>query len=122
MKVVDSCGWLAYFAEEKNAEVFSKAIEDVDELIVPSICLHEVFKVLLREVGEDKAFEGVAAMQQGLVLDMDSELSLESAAISLREKLSLADAVIYTVAVKCGADLWTQDKHFEGKPGVRYFQ
>lgn len=121
VNVIDSCGWLAYFAGEKNAGIFSAPIEDVEKVIVPTICLHEVFKVLQREVDEDAAFVAVAAMQQGVVVDLDVELSLESAVISTREELALADAVIYSIALKYQADLWTQDKHFDGKPGVRYF-
>lgn len=121
MNVVDSCAWLAYFADEKNAEAFSGPIEDVEELIVPAVCLYEVFKVLLREVGEDKAFEAIAAMQQGEVVDLDAQLALEAAAVCLQENLSFADAAIYAVALNTGAHLWTQDRHFSGKQLVRYF-
>jgi predicted nucleic acid-binding protein len=121
MNVVDSCAWLAYFAGENNAEAFSVPIEATDDLIVPAVCLYEVFKVLLRESGEDKAFEAVASMQQGEVVDLDAELALEAAAIALMESLSFADATIYTVALKMGAKLWTQDQHFSGRPLVRYF-
>ncbi len=44
MNVVDSSGWLEYFADAENAAFFESAIEDVDYLVVPSINLYEIFK------------------------------------------------------------------------------
>jgi hypothetical protein len=71
MNLVDSSGWLAYFADEPAADFFAEAIEDSDLLLVPSVCIYEVFKVVLRERGEDDAFSAVAAMQQGTAIDLD---------------------------------------------------
>ena len=120
MNVVDSSAWLAYFADEPNAGFFAEAIEDAELLVVPTVCIHEVFKVILRQRGEDEAFLAVAAMERGAVVDLTSELALESAAIGVEEGLSFADSVIYAVAKRSDAVLWTQDAHFEGKPGVRF--
>ena len=120
MNVVDSSAWLAYFADEPSAGFFAEAIEDTDLLVVPSVCVYEVFKVVLRERGEDEAFSAAAAMQAGLVVDLDADLAMEAASVGLEEGLSFADSVIYTIARKRQATLWTQDSHFVGKPGVRY--
>ncbi len=120
MNVVDSSAWLAYFAGEKNAGFFAEAIEDTELLLVPSICLHEVFKVILRERGEDEALMLIAAMHEGKVVDLDGSLALESAAIGHEEGLALANSIIYSVAKTHGAVLWTQDEHFAGKPNVRF--
>ncbi|MFH1499534.1 MAG: type II toxin-antitoxin system VapC family toxin [Verrucomicrobiota bacterium] len=120
MNVVDSSAWLAYFADEPGADFFAPAIEDTELLIVPTVCLLEVFKVILRERGQDDAFVAVAAMQQGRVVDLDAELALEAAAVGVEERLALADSIIYATAQKHGAVLWTQDAHFTEKPGVRY--
>ena len=35
MNLVDSCGWLEYFADGPNADFFAPAIENVAELVVP---------------------------------------------------------------------------------------
>jgi predicted nucleic acid-binding protein len=120
MNVVDSSAWLAYFADEANATEFSDAIEDWELLLVPSIVLYEVFRVVLRERGENEAFQVVSAMQQGHVIDLDMELSLEAAALGQKEQLAMADSIIYATAVKHEATLWTQDDHFEGKLGVEF--
>ncbi|MEW6591615.1 MAG: VapC toxin family PIN domain ribonuclease, partial [Pseudomonadota bacterium] len=34
MNVVDSCGWLEYFADGSNAGFFAPALEDTESLIV----------------------------------------------------------------------------------------
>ncbi len=120
MNVVDSSAWLAYFAGERNGAYFAEAIEDTELLIVPSICLYEVFKVVLRERGEDEALIAAASMQEGRVVDLDGNLAIEAAAIGNEEGLALADSVIYAIAKLHGATLWTQDEHFAGKPGVRF--
>ncbi len=120
MNVVDSSAWLAYFADEPTADFFAAAIEDSELLLVPSVCIHEVFKVILREKGEDDAFVAIAAMQQGTVVNLDSDLAMESAALGIEESLPFADSVIYATARKHSATLWTQDEHFTGKPGVQY--
>lgn len=45
MKVVDSSGWLAYFADEPNAVHFLTPLSDPTILVVPTVTIHEVFKV-----------------------------------------------------------------------------
>jgi predicted nucleic acid-binding protein len=35
--------------------------------------------------------------------------------------LPLADSLIYATAQSGGATLWTQDEHFSGLAGVKYF-
>ncbi len=83
MNVVDSSAWLAYFADEPTADFFAEAIEDAEFLVVPSVCIYEVFKVVLREKGEDDAFLAIAAMQQGKVVDFDAVSSFSGYHLSL---------------------------------------
>jgi Uncharacterized protein conserved in bacteria len=66
VNLVDSSAWLAYFADEPEADFFAEAIEDTDLLVVPSVCIYEVSQVVLRERGEDAAFSAVAAMLREL--------------------------------------------------------
>ena len=120
LNVVDSSAWLAYFADEPTAEFFAPAIEDTGSLVIPVVCLYEVFKVLLRESGEDSAFQAVAVMQQGEVVELDANLALEAAKLGLEEGLAFADSIVLAVARQAGATLWTQDAHFAGKAGVQF--
>ena len=41
MNLVDSSGWLEYFADGPNAAFFAPAVEDLDNLLVPSISILE---------------------------------------------------------------------------------
>jgi len=119
--VVDSSGWIEYFADGPNADFFAPVVEDTGSLVVPSITLYEVFKRLLVEpAGEGAALEVVAAMQQGLVVALSPELALAAAKISSETKLPMADSVILATAREHDATLWTQDSDFEGVEDVNY--
>ena len=117
LQAVDSSGWLEYFADTKRAKLFAPAIEDTARLIVPVLTVYEVFRKFLRERGETDALQAASAMRSGRVIDLDTSLALEAA----RFDLPLADSLIYATARRHDAVLWTQDKDFEGLPGVRYF-
>jgi hypothetical protein len=46
--VVDSSGWIEYFADGPNSGFFEAAILDAGSLVVLSISIYELFKRLLR--------------------------------------------------------------------------
>ena len=120
MNVVDSSGWLEYFANGRNADFFAPAIEKVGQLLVPSISILEVFKRVLQQRGEREAFEAAAMMRLGRVVDLDTALALLSAKLGFDLKLPLADSVILASARAHGAIVWTQDRDFKGLDGVKY--
>lgn len=122
MNVVDSSGWLEYFANGPNADFFAPAIEGVGSLIVPSISVFEVFKRVLQQRGESDALQAAALMQQGSVINLDVPTALEAARVSNDYKLPLADSIILATAQAHNAILWTQDSDFDGLPGVQYKQ
>jgi predicted nucleic acid-binding protein len=120
MNVVDSSGWLEYLAEEPNANFFAPAIEHIEALVVPVISLYEVFKRVYQQRGEDDALKTVALMMQGQIVDLDTELALSAAKLSLDLSIPLADSMILATAQVYQATLWTQDEHFKGLAGVEY--
>ena len=120
MNVVDSSAWLEYFANGSNAGYFAAAIEDVAELVVPSLTLLEVFKRVYQQRGEGPALQAVALMQQGAVVDLTAPLALAAARLGADHKLPLADSVVLATARAFEATLWTQDADFEGLPDVRF--
>ena len=121
MNVVDSSGWLEYFSGGRHARSFEPPLEDFESLVVPAVSIHEVFKVLLREAGEEAAIRGVAAMQRGRIIELTAQRALDAAALSLRHSLPMADSIILAAAREHGATVWTLDEDFSGLPGVRYF-
>jgi toxin FitB len=120
MNVVDSSGWLAYFADEPSADFFAPAIENPSQLIVPAIAIYEVFKRVLQQSSEENALQAVAVMMQGKVVDLDVQLTLEAAQISAMLKLPMADSIILATARKFNATLWTQDIDFKDIAGIRF--
>ena len=122
MNIVDSSGWLSYFADEPSAEHFIMPLQDIESLIVPSITIYEVSKVVLRESGENEALQAVAAMQKGSVVELTTRLAISASIISLQYRLPMADSIILATARDCNATIWTQDIHFKNMPGVNYFQ
>lgn len=120
MNVVDSSGWLEYFADGPGACFFDAPIEDTDHLVVPVLTLYEVFRRIASQRDEGAALQAVAAMQQGQVVDVDAALALEAAQLGRIARLPMADAIILATARRHGAVLWTQDADFEGLDGVKY--
>ena len=79
MNVVDSSGWLEYFADGANADFFAPALENTADLVVPTISIYEVFKRVLQQRDEGDALLAVAVMQQGTVVDLDTAIALSAA-------------------------------------------
>ena len=122
MNIVDSSGWLAFFADEPNAAHFSLPIEQTEQLLVPSITLAEVFKRVLQQTSEAAALEAVAHMRRGRIVDLDARIAMEAANLGHRLKLPLAGSIIYATGQLHRALIWTQDADFEALDGVKFFR
>jgi predicted nucleic acid-binding protein len=121
MNIVDSSGWLAYFADEPNAEHFLTPLNDSTSLVVPTVTIYEVFKVILRESNENDALQAVAAMRKGTVVDLTAPLAIAASKLSVEHNLPMADSIILATAKEFNAKLWTQDSDFINISGVKYF-
>ena len=122
MNVVDSSGWIEYFVNGRNADFFNSPIRDTDNLLVPTICLYEVFKRILLELGEDEALQVTGIMSLGTIVELNRDIAIHAANISLELKLAMADSIILATARVNSATLWTQDEHFKGSEGVKYIE
>lgn len=120
MNVVDSSGWLEYFADGPNAKFFAPAIEDTTRLLVPALSLYEVFKRVLQVRGEGDALQSIALMQQGRVIDLTASLALAAAKVSVDLRMPMADSIMLATARSHDAAFWTQDADFKSVRGVRY--
>ena len=120
---VSSC-WLEFLMDTPRAALFADVLEDTDTLLVPVVTVYEVIKKIVRELGDDIASSSLVLvlvlvlMQHSAVVGIDLALATQA----MRNGLPLADSLIYATAQMHGATLWTQDQHFEGLPGVHYFQ
>ncbi|HPA73723.1 MAG TPA: type II toxin-antitoxin system VapC family toxin [Spirochaetota bacterium] len=122
MNLVDSSGWLEYFADGRNAEFFSVPIEDTGNCILSAVNIYEVFRKLLTERDEQTALQIIAVMHQCRIQPVDEQVALSAAKISHELKLPIADGIILATARLHEAVLWTQDADFKDIEGVRYIR
>jgi predicted nucleic acid-binding protein len=120
MNVVDSSGWVEYLNKGPNARFFIPAIQDTQSLLVPTICLYEVFKKVFLQFDDETALQALAVMTLGKVVELDRDIALDSGLVSTKMKLAMADSIILATARAFDAILWTQDQHFKDIPGVKF--
>ena len=122
MNIIDSSGWLEYFADGPNASFFSRPLQKTTELIVPTVTVYEVFKTVLRQRNESDALQSVALMQQGSVVDLTSNIAILAAKLSIDHHLPMADSIILATARAYGATIWTQGSDFKNIDGIQYIE
>ncbi len=120
MIVLDSSGWIEYFAGGPLAPAYRQYILNPSEILTPTICIYEVYKRMRRERGEDAADIALAKMLQTTVVPLSDSLAFKAADTSLTTKLAMADAIIYTTAQSYGVQLVTSDPDFQNLPDVLY--
>ena len=120
MNLVDTSGWLAYFFDDSNASYFAMPIKNTAELLVPTVCLYEVFKKINLVADEAHALQAIAQMRRGKIIELSEDIALSSAFVSIRHKLPMADSMIYATAKSHNATVWTQDADFKNLPNVNF--
>jgi len=119
--VIDSSGWIEFFADGPHAAAFAARLRRPEEVLAPTVAVYEVYKWIKRERSEDEALEAVAAMRKTRIADLTEEVALTAADLSLAHGLPMADAMMLAFARENGADLVTTDSGLEGLPGVLVF-
>jgi predicted nucleic acid-binding protein len=119
--LVDSSGWIEYFTDGPLADEFAPYLENLAEVVTPTIVIFEVYRVIRRQRSEEAATAAVAQMQKTSVVDLDQFLALSAADVSVGHGLAMADAIVYATAQSKGADVVTSDADFAGLSGARVF-
>lgn len=86
--------------------------------MVSAIEIYEVYKIIRRDLSEERALEAVSALRRARVVPVDEALALEAADVSLVRGLAMADAIVYATARRHAATLVTGDADFDGLPGA----
>ena len=121
MIVLDSSGWIEFFADGPHAEEFASRLRQPANVITLTVAMYEVYKWIKRERSEEEAFEAVATMKKTHVVDLTEELALTAADLSLVHRLAMADSMMLAAARTYKAELVTTDAGFNGVPGVTIF-
>jgi len=122
MIIVDSCGWLEWFTNGKLADSYERYLADQNNMLLPAIVLYEVYKILKREAGEEKALLACGYMKNSPVIPADEVLALAAADIALQEKLAMADAIVLATAHLNNCTVITSDADLKNKPCVKYIE
>ena len=120
MIIVDSCGWLEWFTDGRLADKYQGYLADQDNLLVPAIILYEVYKILKREVGEEKALLAAGYMKNSLIIPLDETLALAVADIALQESLAMADAIIVAVSRFYNCTVISSDSDLKDQTNVKF--
>lgn len=121
MNLVDSSGWLEYLSDGPNASFFEEPLSTApDKLIVPTLCLCEVFRVVLRERGENDAIQAAALMQHGRLVELTGPMALSAARLTLDFKIPMAESIVAATTSLFEAVIWTQDDDFKNIKNVKY--
>ena len=124
MKVIDSYGWIEYFANGPLAKKYARYIESVNanDAVTPTVVVYEVYKRLKKEKGEQVALEAYAQITRTRIVTLDEQSALKAADMSLERGLSMADAIVYSTARAYSAQPITSDKDLKELPGVHYIE
>jgi predicted nucleic acid-binding protein len=116
--LVDSSGWIEYLAARPKADRFAKYIQGSEPLLSSAIQIYEIYKVVRRDVSEERAIEAVSALRTTTIEPLGESLALEAADIALEHGLAMADAIIFATASRHEARIVTGDVDFDGLPRV----
>ncbi|MEA2570189.1 MAG: hypothetical protein QOI24_2190 [Acidobacteriota bacterium] len=121
MIVLDSSGWLEFFADGPYAGEFASRLRQPANIVTPTVAIYEVYKWIKRERSEDEALDAVATMRKTVVADLTEEIALTAADLSLAQGIAMADAMMLAFARAYRAELLTTDSGFAGIAGVTIF-
>ena len=122
MILIDSYGWVEYFADGPLADRYAAFIEkaDAETTVTPTIVLFEVYRKIKSMKGEQKALEAYAQMSRTKVVELTNLISLKAADISITLNLGMADSIILATAKAYNAKIMTSDEHLKGIEGVEF--
>ena len=114
--LVDSSGWIEYFADTANAGKYARLIEKASKSthFTPTVIVYEVFRKLKKEAGEKKALGAIAhIIDRTTIVELTERTAIHAAELSLQHDFSLADSIILATALEQQAQIFTGDRHFK---------
>jgi predicted nucleic acid-binding protein len=118
--VLDANAVIRYFAVgdgqggEKVRGLFEQAERNQVRLSMSVINMGEVFYILLKHIGEQKALHYVQVLQHAVtMIDADASRTIEAATLKHQYKLGYADSFAAALALGLKATLVSADPSFE---------
>ena len=122
MILIDSYGWIEYFANGPLAESYAAFIEkaNAENTVTPTIVIYEVYKRIKSVKGEQKALEAYAQMSRTKIVELTSPISLKAADISITLDLGMADSIVVATAKAYNAEIVTSNEHLKSLEKVKF--
>jgi len=118
-KILDAHGLLVFLEKEAGFEkvesFFVSAVEKDNYLLMTTVNFGEVYYIVLRECGQEKAHE-IEKIIRTLpieVVDVDIHLAIEAARFKATNKISYADCFAAALTKLHKGELVTGDKEFK---------
>ena len=118
-RVIDAHGLLVFLEKEagfeKVEQFFVTAVEKDNYLLMTSVNFGEVYYIILRECGQEKAHE-IEKIIRTLpidIIDVDLNLAREAARFKATKKISYADCFAAALAKIRRGELVTGNREFE---------
>lgn len=123
VKVLDTHALLVFFEREPGFEkvksLFAGVLEEGDNLLMTSVNFGEVYYIVLRECGKEKA-EEIEKITRTLpidIVDVDLQLAKEAARLKASKRVSYADCFAAALAKLHKGEVITGDKEFKALQG-----
>ena len=124
--ILDTSCWIEYFLgsplSEHYAHHVKNAVVKTSTVIVPTLCLFEVSRALLKKYESQIVLSTITTMQQQMVIPLDQGVATSAAQLAVNLNLSSADAIIYATALQNNATLFTHDADLKGLDRVHYIE
>ncbi|MCG8470022.1 MAG: type II toxin-antitoxin system VapC family toxin [Gemmatimonadetes bacterium] len=120
MNIVDASGWIEYFTDGPDAAFIAQTLQETERLIVPTVTILEVFERVCKDHGESAALRATAAMQQGIVVELDTPTALDAGRLSVEHSVPASAGALLAAARQYCATVWSLDERVRHIDGVRY--
>lgn len=114
-KIIDSSVWLSYLFEGKHSEY----IENNETNFLSVLSLFEIKRKLLERLGKEETTRRINQIKiKSLLIDVTNTIAENAAEISHKNKVPMADSIIYATALENKLSLITLDNDFRNLPGA----
>jgi predicted nucleic acid-binding protein len=115
--ILDTSCWIEFFLGSGRAASYAHHV-GTSTVIVPSLCLFEVVRTLLKNFDNEHVLQAISVMQQQTVIPLTEAVAISAAQLAVNLNLSTADAVVYATAQLHHATLITHDTDLTDLTGV----
>jgi predicted nucleic acid-binding protein len=117
--LLDSSCWIEVLRSGPLINSCRKYLENAAHVIVPTLVIYEVYRKIAGTLSDEQGLSSIALMSQHQIVDLNRDIALGAADVSLKYKLSMADSIILSHAQNEKALLVTLDNDFSAIPNCK---